>query len=98
MFVPKGVDVPVLDEKKLWAFRPDLKIKINSMLTGGDIIGYIPENNLFDEHRIMVPPKAKGKVTWIAPEGEYTIRDKIIELEFEGKKFEYTMAHQWPVR
>ena len=68
------------------------------MLTGGDVIGYCPENNLFDEHRIMVPPKGKGKVTWIAPEGEYTIQDKIIELEFEGKKYEYTMVHQWPVR
>jgi len=41
----------------------------------------------------MILPKSKGKVTWIAPEGEYTIRDKIIELEFEWKKYEYTMVH-----
>jgi len=69
VFIPKGVDVPVLNETKLWAFYPDKKIKENSMLTGGDVIGYCPENNLFDEHRIMIPPKSKGKVTWIAPEG-----------------------------
>ena len=46
----------------------------------------------------MLPPKAKGKVTWVAPTGDYTIKDKIVEVEFEGKKYEYTMSHPWPVR
>lgn len=39
------------------------------MVTGGDIIGTCFENNLFDEHRILIPPKGKGKVVYIAPEG-----------------------------
>ena len=30
----------------------------------------------------MIPPNAKGKVAWITPERDYTINDKIIELEF----------------
>ena len=50
------------------------------MLTGGDIYGSCFENNLFDEHRIMIPPNAKGKISFIAEEGNYTITDKIIEL------------------
>ena len=39
------------------------------MVTGGDILGGCFENNLFDEHRIILPPRAKGKITYIAPDG-----------------------------
>lgn len=30
--------------------------------------------------------------------GTYTVDEKILELEFDGKKTEYSMMHQWPVR
>ena len=43
------------------------------------------ENSLLD-HRIMVPPGAKGNVTYIAPAGEYSLEDKVLELEFGGVK------------
>ncbi len=56
------------------------------MVTGGDIIGTCFENNLFDEHRILIPPRIKGKITYAAPEGMYTICDEIFEVEFENKK------------
>jgi len=46
----------------------------------------------------MVPPKGKGRITYIAPEGEYTIKEKILQVEFDGKLFDYTMSHEWPVR
>jgi len=55
------------------------------MLTGGDILGTCWENNLFDEHRILLPPRAKGKVVNIAMDGDYTVNEKVIELEYEGK-------------
>lgn len=93
VFVPKGVDVPALDLKKLWAFKANSRLKIGHMVVGGDIIGSCFENNLFDEHRIMVPPRAKGKITFLAPDGEYTITDKVLELEYEGKNYQFTMAH-----
>ena len=98
VFIPKGVEVPSLDRDKKWEFVPEDKLKIGSILGGGDILGTCFENNLFDEHRIMLPPKAKGKITWMAPHGEYTIKEKIVELEFDGKKYEYSMSHYWPVR
>jgi len=63
------------------------------MVTGGDIIGTCFENNLFDEHRIMIPPKGKGRVTYIAPEGDYNILEPIIEVEFENKIYKYCMCH-----
>jgi V-type H+-transporting ATPase subunit A len=31
-------------------------------------------------------------------EGEYTLQDKVIEVEFAGVKTSYTMLQHWPVR
>lgn len=41
-------------------------------MTGGDIIGSVPENRMI-KHRIMLHPKLKGTVTYIAAEGNYTL-------------------------
>ena len=49
------------------------------------------ENSLLD-HRIMVPPGAKGNVTYIAPAGEYSLEDKVLELEFGGVKKVRTLS------
>ena len=38
------------------------------------------------KHRIMVPAGARGNVTFIAPEGEYSLEDKVLELDFNGTK------------
>lgn len=38
------------------------------------------------EHKIMLPPNARGNVSWIAPAGSYSITDKVIEVEFGGQK------------
>ena len=97
VFVPKGVEIPCLDIVKQWDFEPS-GLKVGSIVSGGDIIGKCFENNLFDEHRIMLPPKAKGKVTYVAPAGQYTVREKVIEVEYNDKKYEYAMSHFWPVR
>ncbi len=97
VFIPRGVDVPPLDVQKLWHFKPD-KIKIGSIMAGGDIFGFVNENPLFSRHNIMLPPFAKGKVVSLVEEGDYTIHDKLLELEFEGQIKPYTMSHYWPVR
>lgn len=88
--------MPALDGSKLWFFIPT--VKVGATLVGGDIYGHCKENNLFTKHNIMIPPKGKGKVTFIAPEGNYNIHEKIIELEYDGKKTNYNMSHFWPVR
>ena len=46
--------------------------QIGSHITGGDIYGIVYENNLI-RHKIMLPPKAKGTVTWIAEPGSYDV-------------------------
>jgi V-type H+-transporting ATPase subunit A len=97
IFVPKGVDVPSLDPKKEWNFEPG-KVKIGDVLSQGDIFGMVNENSLFTEHSILVPPRCKGRVTFIAPAGSYNIHHEVLELELNGVKTKYSMSHKWPVR
>lgn len=46
----------------------------------------------------MLPPNARGTITYLAPAGDYHVTDKVIEIEFNGVKKQYTMRQQWPVR
>jgi len=46
----------------------------------------------------MLPPKACGTITYIAPKGSYTLEDVVLETEFEGEKSKFTMMQLWPVR
>ena len=46
--------------------------QMGSHVTGGDIYGVVYENNLI-KHKVMLPPKAKGTVTWMAEAGSYDI-------------------------
>jgi V-type H+-transporting ATPase subunit A len=71
--------------------------KVGDHITGGDIYGFIQENSLV-KHHIMLPPRARGTVTYIAPAGNYTLKDVVLEIEFEGQKTKYTMLQVWPVR
>ena len=43
------------------------------------------------EHRVMLPPQARGRVTYVAPSGDYTVDEKVLEIEFNGVKKEYSM-------
>jgi V-type H+-transporting ATPase subunit A len=99
IFMPANAnEYPFLDIHKVWLFKPSNKIKIGSPLTGGDILGTCFENDVFQEHHIMVPPKTQGKVVSIVEEGNYTCKDKIIELEYNGEIQKVFMSHRWPVR
>ena len=97
VYVPRGIDVPSLNPDKEWQFTP-AKLKKGQLLSGGDIIGYVKENDLFYEHKIMLPPKAKGRVEEIQPEGGYNVNTPIIEIDVNGKIKKYSMSHFWPVR
>lgn len=96
IFIPKGINTEALDRKKPWPFVPT-GFKVGQKVTGGDIIGTVVENTLI-QHRIMVPPNAAGDITFIAPAGDYSLQDVVLELDFLGKKSSYTMLQFWPVR
>lgn len=97
VYIPRGIDVPSLDRKATFEFVPETGLRLGDNVTGGDIYARVQENSLM-EHRIMVPPNAMGKVTYIAEHGEYSLMDTVLELEFNGEKKEYTMLQAWPVR
>jgi V-type H+-transporting ATPase subunit A len=77
--VPRGVDVPCLDQNQEWTFTPGTNFKVGDMVTGGDILGTTFENDLFSEHRIMMPPKMYGRIVEVMPSGNYTV-DKPVAI------------------
>jgi vacuolar-type H+-ATPase catalytic subunit A/Vma1 len=97
IYIPRGINLPALDRKKKWDFTPG-SLKVGDHITGGDVFGMVFENSLLSEHRILLPPRAKGTITRIAEKGSYTVDEKILELEFNGTKTEFSMMHKWPVR
>jgi V-type H+-transporting ATPase subunit A len=98
VFVPRGVDVPSLDQHKEWTFTPTKAFKVGDNVVGGDVLGTTWENDLFHEHRIMMPPKMYGKIVEIMPAGNYDVRQTVCVVDFDGKQKEIKMAHFWPVR
>jgi V-type H+-transporting ATPase subunit A len=97
IFIPKGLRVTALDRDKQWYFVP-INFKIGDHVTGGDIFGRVVENDLITDHCIMVPPKAYGEIKYVAPAGNYTITDIVLELEVGDKVTKYSMLQVWPVR
>jgi len=96
IYIPKGINTPSLSVTEQWDFQPG-KLRIGSHITGGDVYGVVQENNLI-KHSMMLPPKARGTVTYLAAPGNYTIKDVVLETEFDGEKTSYTMVQVWPVR
>lgn len=96
IYIPRGVAAPALDRQKKWEFTPTMKV--GDHIAGGDVFGTVFENSFIKVHKIMLPPRAKGTITKISPKGEYTVEEKILEIEFNGTKSEHGMMHTWPVR
>jgi V-type H+-transporting ATPase subunit A len=97
IYIPRGIDVPSLNREIKYDFNP-ASLKVGDHITGGDIFGSVFENSLLDDHKILLPPRARGTITSIAESGSYNVDEPILEVEFDGKKFEYSMMHTWPVR
>ncbi|KAL4911935.1 V-type ATPase [Aspergillus aurantiobrunneus] len=97
IYIPRGIKVNALDRKKKWDFKPG-KYKVGDHITGGDIWGTVFENSLLDDHKILLPPRARGTITRIAEAGSYTVDEQLLEIEFNGTKSTHGMMHTWPVR
>lgn len=97
IYIPRGISVNALDREKKWEYKP-AGFKVGDHITGGDIWGTVFENSLVNDHKILLPPRARGTITRISPAGSYTVAEKLLEVEFEGKKSEFGMMQTWPVR
>lgn len=66
-------------ETKGLTFDQIIFMKVGSHITGGDLYGIVHENTLV-KHKMMLPPKAKGTVVYIAPSGNYTCEVSSTEM------------------
>ncbi len=96
IYIPRGISIPSLDREKKWSFTPTMKE--GDHISGGDVWGKVPENSLVSEHRILLPPRARGTIKKIASKGDYTVDQPLLTLEFNGETKEYPMMQSWPVR
>ncbi|KAH3688468.1 hypothetical protein WICPIJ_000607 [Wickerhamomyces pijperi] len=97
IYIPRGIDAPALDRTKLYDYTPG-HFKVGDHISGGDIFGSVYENSLLNDHKILLPPRARGTITKITPAGKYTIEETLLEVEFDGVTSTYCMFHTWPVR
>ncbi|XP_043275452.1 V-type proton ATPase catalytic subunit A-like [Venturia canescens] len=96
IYIPNGVNMPSVSRETRWEFVPK-NMRLGSPLMGGDIFGFVYENTLV-KHSIGLPPKSYGRLLYVAPPGEYTVNDVVLETEFDGKVTEHRMLQVWPVR
>ncbi|AWP00115.1 V-type proton ATPase catalytic subunit A [Scophthalmus maximus] len=97
IYIPRGVNIGALNRDIKWEFSPGQSLRVGSHVTGGDMYGMVFENSLI-KHKLMLPPRNRGTVTYLAPPGNYDISDVVLELEFESVKEKFTMMQVWPVR
>ncbi|KAG7842728.1 hypothetical protein KL941_005104 [Ogataea angusta] len=97
IYIPRGIDAPALSRTAEYEFCPG-SLKVGDHITGGDIFGSTFENSLVSDHKILLPPRARGTIVSIAEPGSYHVNDPVLEVEYDGVKHEYSMMHTWPVR
>jgi len=92
--IPLGIDVPKLDRKKVWDFKP--LAKVGKRVGGGDFLGEVEETSAV-MHKVMVPPMVSGELVWLHS-GSATITDVIAKIKTETGIIEVKMLQTWPVR
>lgn len=94
-FLERGVSAPAISHEKKWDFTATAAV--GDVVSGGDVLGTVQETEVV-QHKIMVPPQMKGKITAISS-GAYTVKETIGTLEDEnGETHELHLSHRWPVR
>lgn len=95
-FIGRGIKTTALYYEKTWKFKP--QVQEGDEVHGGAVLGTVPETPVV-EHRVLLSPDLEGTVTWVAPEGEYTVVEPIARLATsDGDEIEISMLQRWPVR
>ena len=94
-FIERGVEVPALNRKKKWHFKPLAKAgdRVNSC----DVIGEVQETSII-LHKIIIPPDINGKILTINKEGDYTVEEDIAVVSTDKGDKKLQMMQKWPVR
>jgi V/A-type H+-transporting ATPase subunit A len=94
-FITRGARFDPISREKRWKYTS--KVKVGDEVKGGAILGIAMETDTF-EHRVMVHPDDAGTITWVAPDGEYTVIEPIAKLKSGKQEKELMMLQRWPVR
>lgn len=94
-FIHRGVLAKALPRDKKWKFTPT--VEKDATVSQGDIIGLVPETTTVTT-KILVPVGINGKITSIAPEGEYTVEETIARIRTPRGEQEIALMTTWPVR
>lgn len=95
-YIPRGVNVDLLDRGKKWETR--ITVKEGDMLSGGMVIAEVPETPAI-LHKVMVPPDLEGTVVRTVEDGTYTIEEPLVVLRtHSGEEKKLSMTQQWPIR
>lgn len=93
-FMKRGVQVPTLDKKAKFDFKPT--VKQGDQVTEGQILGTVQETEII-EHRVLVPPGISGSVKSIET-GNHTVEDTIAVIKTKNGEEKIQMKQEWPVR
>lgn len=93
-YITRGIDIPGLDRKKRWHFKPEKKK--GDKVKAGSTIGIVSETELVTQ-KIMVPPGISGEIIEIK-EGEFIVTEPIARIKTENEEKEILMMQRWPVR
>jgi V/A-type H+-transporting ATPase subunit A len=96
-FIEEGIEVSPLpvDVK----YKVTVTAKIGDVLKHGEIFATCQETASIEHRSMLSPMLPEGKVVWVAPDGDYTIIDKIVTIEDAfGKKTDLALSQKWPIR
>ncbi|MCK4327165.1 MAG: V-type ATP synthase subunit A [Candidatus Diapherotrites archaeon] len=93
-FIARGIDVPSLDKKKQWEFKP--LVKKGDKITPGQIVGEVKETSVLT-HRILCPPDISGRAVDVSS-GKHRVDDVVVKVESGKAKGEIKLSQEWPVR
>jgi V/A-type H+-transporting ATPase subunit A len=80
-----------LKAARAWAFTP--RAAVGDDLKPGALLGVIQETPVI-EHRLLVPPGASGRLTWMAVPGDHSVEDRLATVG----KVDVGFSNHWPVR
>ena len=96
-FIADGANVPSLDTER--KYKVTMTVKVGDELVPGQIYCTCPETALIT-HKCMLSPLSKsGTVSWVAPDGEYTVNDIVCKIKTaQGIEIPLNLCQRWPIR
>jgi len=96
VFIGRGAQVTPLARDRAWPFAPSLKA--GDQVTGGEILGVVPETSAM-EYRVLVPPGVAGEISYLAAAGSFNLNEIIARVkDARGRETELFLWQRWPVR